>query len=260
MKITPLALTLSVGTMLAAPLQAADCVKADCASLGYGTTLPTNCEDYVNCPFDTNYKACIHYKSEYFDSCPAGKTCETKYKVTGSEVACESGYAKKTLDCGLLLYGSYSLSTSVTQASNPDCKLCVQKCTYGVSLSDGSCLKKPSVDLPIEPTTCPAGETSDECSCTNGYQSGSQSGCYKCCTGSERAGACGYCRDGSLTPTECLVGEYTAQQACTMCTYGSLPGSKAGCYKCCTADYTVKTGLACLKCSVVDPGPVPGGL
>ena len=30
-----------------------------CSELGYKKTLDSNCEDYILCPFDTNYKACV---------------------------------------------------------------------------------------------------------------------------------------------------------------------------------------------------------
>ena len=85
MKKLSFAAALGIGTMLATSALAADCVKADCASLGYTLSLPTNCLESINCPFDTAYKACTHLENDLLDSCPAGKTCETKYKVTGTK-------------------------------------------------------------------------------------------------------------------------------------------------------------------------------
>ncbi len=91
MKKLPFIAALSIGTMFTTSAWAANCTNADCASLGYSSSLPANCLDSINCPFDTNYKACVSYKNEWLDSCPAGKTCETKYKVTGENRACPKG-------------------------------------------------------------------------------------------------------------------------------------------------------------------------
>ncbi len=97
MKKLSFAAVLGIGTMLATSALATDCVKADCN--GYSATLPENCDAYIKCPFDTSKKACIHYKDEWLDSCPAGKTCKEKYLVQ----KCRADYGEIRL--GMLYLG-----------------------------------------------------------------------------------------------------------------------------------------------------------
>ncbi len=137
---------LGIGTMFTTSAWAADCIKADCASMGYSSSLPTNCLESINCPFDTAYKACTHYQDEWLDSCPAGKTCTKKYKVTGDEAACPLlGFQKTLAECGTDAHGSYSLGTSLS--SNPSCKQCVLTCNTGYMNWSNVCQYCPDVLL-----------------------------------------------------------------------------------------------------------------
>ena len=132
MKKLSFAAALGIGTMFTTSAWAADCVKADCASLGYTLSLPTNCLESINCPFDTAYKACTHLENDLLDSCPSGKTCTKKYKVTEEDSSCShfgSNYKKTLAECGTDSHGSYSLGT--TASSDPSCKQCVLTCNTG---------------------------------------------------------------------------------------------------------------------------------
>ena len=71
----------------------------------YKKTLDSNCEDYILCPFDTNYKACVSedFCADYnLSSCPTGGNCTTcgkdnslKYKLN----SCNNGYTKSGNTC-----------------------------------------------------------------------------------------------------------------------------------------------------------------
>ncbi len=96
MKKLSFAAALGIGTVFAAPVWAA-CTNLSCEQLGYSSSLPANCDDYLLCPFDTSKKACTHYQDEWLDSCPAGKECEVKYVVAGQERPCRPGYTRTDL-------------------------------------------------------------------------------------------------------------------------------------------------------------------
>ncbi len=139
MKKLSFAAALSIGTMFTASAWA-DCISGDCASLGYSTADVPDCENYIYCPFDINYKICAHVAPKLLDSCPAGKTCVEKYRVSGDEAACSTGYKKTVTECGTLSNGYYTLG--IAQSTNAACKQCVKNCNSDYELKDGSCSKK----------------------------------------------------------------------------------------------------------------------
>ncbi len=89
MKKLSFAAALGIGTMFTASAWA-NCISGDCANLGYSTADVPDCENYIYCPFDINYKICAHVAPKLLDSCPAGKTCVEKYRVSGDEAASET--------------------------------------------------------------------------------------------------------------------------------------------------------------------------
>ena len=71
-----------------------ECHNISCADMGYSQTSVADCAEYVRCPFDVSYRACVKYNDEYtLTSCPDGGICEGKFKITG----CKDGYTMDSL-------------------------------------------------------------------------------------------------------------------------------------------------------------------
>ncbi len=76
------------------------CMTTDCESLGYSKGSVIGCTSYINCPFDTSYKACVVYKDCTFDTSSVGIKVR---KVIADELAvaelklCDSANLKTDL-------------------------------------------------------------------------------------------------------------------------------------------------------------------
>ncbi len=129
-----------------------------CSELGYKKTLDSNCEDYILCPFDTNYKACV---SEDFcagftlSSCPSGANCSScgknddfKYKID----SCQEGWVPVLNNQDIITSCVANRCPGYTLASCPENAICssctsrlqkrykIDSCYQGYVISGNSCV------------------------------------------------------------------------------------------------------------------------
>ncbi len=262
------------------------CKSINCADMGYSSQSIANCAEYISCPFDTSYRACVKYNDEYtLTSCPTGAVCEGKYKVT----SCTTGYTLNNGTCEC----SATLTSCPTGYNCTSCKkgtttyYAKNGCATGYEVSRqplGNCYKS-SCALSTTPTgantalllsgkvvvtSCQTGYqtlyTSDQCitckkidtcptfiACPVGATCSTGTGGYtisSCRSGyTATFGLSGCIEKCTLSSSSTCM---TQQEACSRCSGGTIQPDNlagAGCYTCCVESGS--SGLMrCLSCLI----------
>lgn len=165
--------------------------QPSCSELGYSTSEVTDCEQYIKCPFDQAYKACVKIAAAEepidctgytYDVCPntarsctaCGTGTQVKYKIS----SCNSGYDLTGGACVAASCEGYRLSTCPAHATCLGClsgsssKFKIAMCDEGyspVKLFDAetgeayisNCPANACLDYNL--TSCPSGATCSTC-------------------------------------------------------------------------------------------------
>lgn len=198
--------------------------QPSCASLGYTTSDIEGCDNYVYCPFDTTYKACVGEQQGecdadcILDACPSNANCtecgNSKFKITSCR------YTTKLTPDKRACIESCSSYSGAKIAECPDLAEC-DECTDGenVYYVINDCL----TGYTISNNTC----VIDRCSgypfsqCLTGYS------CTKCQSGaSPYVLSVSYKYKPSGTLPACGQGEYKyyADEGYDRCPYGMTCG------------------------------------
>ena len=252
----------------------------DCETLGFSKDSVANCEHYIYCPFDTNYKRCVSFDCTGYTlfSCPTNGYCNsckaggyTYYTLDG----CNNGYVKSDNSCTANPCTGYHLSSCPTGATS--CSNClsgtttkykVNGCKNGYTASGNTCVAAACSGYTL--SSCPSSATS--CStclsgtttkykvngCKNGYTKFGNTCAVATCSGytlsscPTGATSCSTCLSGTTTKykvNSCKSG-YTASEntcvvaTCSGYTLSSCP-TNGNCYDCKSGTKTLYKLLNC---------------
>ena len=163
--------------LFANPAYAAlDCkIQPTCTQLGYSKNDVPGCTDYILCPFDTNYKACVKETTKYESCEDAGYfSNNTNRRCSGTtSIYLSDG---KTATC----FTSCSCTNDYIEDSNGECsirayKSCEAAGWHSSIPANSHCSESMSIYLTNgTQTTCYSG-----CSCLDGYIEDADGNCIK---------------------------------------------------------------------------------
>lgn len=230
-------------------LAALNCTEQPtCSELGYKKTLEANCEDYILCPFDTNYKACVKEGcGDGFakDVSGCGKSGDKGWlltKTNGDECGicsaklCQTPSKPGNINCQS---GYYAVETGKYQGDIP-CFACTKIiCGSGMALQASDCGTTGEQGWELDLSALGTSNGCRKCkakSCPTGYSPENTGGTSVACfpnyvmlyngySGNNRCYKCQKCPTGYATQDSHCEDGYAVNKSIPHSTY-------AGCYKC----------------------------